>query len=48
LGNPSTSNPSAATTYANGVLTGGFGYINPLANLFFQPRNGQLVGRIQW
>jgi len=48
LPNPSTSNPSAATTYANGILTGGFGYINPYGSLFFQPRNGQLVGRIQW
>jgi hypothetical protein len=29
-------------------LNGGFGYINPLGSLFFQPRNGQLVARIQW
>jgi hypothetical protein len=48
LPNPSTSNPLAATTTANGVLTGGFGFINPLGSLFFQPRNGQLVARIQW
>jgi hypothetical protein len=48
LPNPSTSNPLAATTTSNGVLTGGFGYINPLASLFFQPRNGQLVARIQF
>jgi hypothetical protein len=49
LPNPSTSNPLAATTYAaNGNLNGGFGYINPLGNLFFQPRNGQLVARIQF
>jgi hypothetical protein len=49
LPNPSSGNPFAATTYAsNGNLNGGFGYINPLGNLFFQPRNGQLVARIQW
>jgi hypothetical protein len=48
LPNPSTGNPFAATTMANGRLTGGFGYINPYGSLFFQPRNGQLVARIQW
>jgi hypothetical protein len=50
LPNPSTSNPLAATTYNSaGVLTGGFGFVNALSgSLFFQPRNGQLVGRIQW
>ena len=47
--NPSTSNPLAATTTSNGVLTGGFGFINALGgSLFFQPRNGQLVARLQW
>ena len=49
LPNPSSGNPFTATTYAsNGNLNGGFGYINPLGSLFFQPRNGQLVARIQW
>jgi len=48
LPNPSTGNPLAATTMSNGVLTGGFGYINPFGSLFFQPRNGQLVARFQW
>ena len=49
LPNPSSGNPFAATTSAsNGNLNGGFGYINPLGSLFFQPRNGQLVARIQW
>lgn len=48
LPNPSSGNPLAATTTSNGQLTGGFGYINPYSSLFFQPRNGQLVARIQW
>jgi hypothetical protein len=48
LPNPGTSNPFAATTTSNGQLTGGFGYINPYSSLFFQPRNGQLVARLQW
>jgi hypothetical protein len=48
LPNPSTGNPFAATTMSNGQLTGGFGYINPYSSLFFQPRNGQIVARLQW
>jgi hypothetical protein len=48
LPNPSTGNPFAATTTSGGQLTGGFGYINPYSSLFFQPRNGQLVGRFTW
>ena len=48
LPNPTTSNPLAATTMSNGQLTGGFGYINPYSSLFFQPRNGQIVARLQW
>jgi hypothetical protein len=40
-------NPLQTPTRSNGVLTGGFGYINP-GSLNSQPRNGQLVARFQF
>jgi hypothetical protein len=44
--NPSASNPLATTTTSQGVLTGGFGYINPSG--VSGERTGQLVARLQF
>jgi len=33
-------------TTSNGVLTGGYGYINTVEGAGAQPRSGQLVGRL--
>jgi hypothetical protein len=56
LPNPSTSNPQATPTYnAQGLVTGGFGYINPgqitsnsVSNSLPAPRTGQLVARFDF
>jgi hypothetical protein len=48
LNDPVVANPQATPTHnASGVLTGGFGYVNP-GSLNSQPRNGQLVARFQF
>ena len=52
---PSTSAPGTAPTSSNGLLTGGFGFVNYTAittnnqnNTFPTPRTGQLVLRVQF
>jgi len=48
LANPSSGNTTTGVTHAaNGNLTGGYGFINPLSGAA-APRNGQLVARIQF
>ena len=47
MNDPVATNPLQTPTRSNGVLTGGFGYINP-GSLNSQPRNGQLVARFQF
>jgi hypothetical protein len=47
MNNPSSSNPSLTPTYNNGVLTSGFGYINP-GSLYSPPRQGQLLMRLRF
>jgi hypothetical protein len=53
--NPSTSNPATAPTRSNGLLTGGFGFINYTQitsnsqnNTYPSPRSGQLVVRFEF
>jgi len=48
LNPPTSTNALQTATYnAQGLLTGGFGYINP-GSVLNPPRNGQLVARIQF
>jgi hypothetical protein len=47
MNDPAAVNPLQTPTRSNGILTGGFGYINP-GSLNSQPRNGQLVARFQF
>jgi hypothetical protein len=48
MNDPVATNPLQTPTYnSKGLLTGGFGYINP-GSLQSQPRNGQLVARFQF
>jgi hypothetical protein len=53
--NPSTSNPATPPTRSNGVLTGGFGFINYTQitsnsqnNAYPSPRTGQVVVRFEF
>jgi hypothetical protein len=55
LANPSTGSPQTAPTYSNGLLTGGFGYMNyagisanSVSSSLPTPRTGQIVARIQF
>ena len=55
LGNPSTGSPQNPVTRSNGVLTGGFGYMNytgiagnSVSSSLPTPRTGQIVARIQF
>lgn len=45
--NASSTNAAAATTTSNGVLTGGFGFINP-ATVDSPPRQGTIVARLSF
>ncbi|HWE52979.1 MAG TPA: TonB-dependent receptor [Bryobacteraceae bacterium] len=48
MANPVATNSLATTTYGpNGLTSGGFGWINP-ATPAYQPRNGQLLARINF
>jgi len=47
MNDPVATNPLLPPTNSNGVLTSGFGYINP-GSLNSQPRNGQIVARFQF
>jgi hypothetical protein len=47
MNDPVATNPLQTPTRSNGILTGGFGYINP-GSLNSQPRNGQIVARFQF
>ena len=55
LANPSTGSPQNPVTRSNGVLTGGFGYLNytgiagnSVSSSLPTPRTGQIVARIQF
>jgi hypothetical protein len=55
LANPSTSSPQNPLTRSNGVITGGFGYLNytgiagnSVSSSLPTPRTGQIVARIQF
>jgi hypothetical protein len=55
LANPSTASPQNPVTRSNGVLTGGFGYLNytgiagnSVSSSLPTPRTGQIVARIQF
>jgi hypothetical protein len=55
LGNPSTGSPQAPPTRSNGLLTGGFGYLNytgiaanSVSSSLPTPRTGQIVARIEF
>jgi hypothetical protein len=55
LGNPSTGSPQNPPTRSNGLLTGGFGYLNytgiagnSVNSSLPTPRTGQIVARIQF
>jgi hypothetical protein len=55
LGNPSTGSPQAPPTRSNGLLTGGFGYMNytgitanSVSSSLPTPRTGQIVARFEF
>ena len=45
LSAPATGAITTAPTTANGVYTGGYGYINTVGGAGSQPRSGQIVAR---
>jgi hypothetical protein len=47
MNDPVATNALAPTTTNNGVVTGGFGYINP-GSLYSKPRQGQLLARFRF
>jgi hypothetical protein len=48
MANPVATNALATQTVSGGQTTGGFGWINTGGALAAQPRNGQLLARIQF
>jgi len=48
LSNPSATNAASTLSFANGITSGGFGYINTLNGAGDQPRSGQAVMRFNF